>query len=177
MSVTPSAQGIAQPLTLSVALSLSVRVLVDAVGAWHRDQWWLALVVVGPSALVTVGRIARWRRQKIHVTSERVLWEAGVIDHSVESVDLRDVVAVRAERRLRERVTGRGVVVLETIAGPWVLPRVRHPLALARVIDGAQARSRSVPWAYDAVIDPGVTTPWHDERRSEWWRTPGTVGP
>ena len=177
VSVTPTAQGIAPPLTLSLALALSVRVVVDTVSSWHRYQWWMALVVVGPSALVTLGRIARWRRQKIHVTSERVVWEAGVIDHAIESVDLRDVVAVRAERRLHERMTGRGVVVLETVGGPWVLARVRHPLALARVIDGARARVRSVPWAYDAVIDPGVTTPWSDPPRSGWRSSPGTVGP
>lgn len=157
VTVTPVSRGVARPAWLTLALGASVRYAADSFRVVAHHQVLIGLVVVGPVAVVTLTRVWRWRTHKIHVTSQRVVAEGGVFRHVRVGVELRDVVAVRTTRGLGDRLTARGDVILETLAGPWVVGRVRHPAALVRLIEGERLERAAPSWAYDAVIDPPRT--------------------
>jgi len=55
---------------------------------------------------------------------------------------LRDVIALRVDQRVTERLARRGVVVLETNAGSVMIGKLRHPGALVRLIDAERANGQ-----------------------------------
>jgi len=98
---------------------------------------------------VALTRTWRWRSHKVHVTNERIVVEGGVLHHQRSTVDLRDVIALRVDQRVTERLARRGVVVLETNAGSVMIGKLRHPGALVRLIDAERANGQ---------FDPAPTT-------------------
>lgn len=152
IAVTPVPWGVGRPMLAGVA-GLALVLLGSAhVHIVHLMVWWLLAVLVAPFAVVTLTRIWRWRSHKIHVTSQRVLLEGGVIVHQRTMIELRDVIATRVEQRILERITRRGVVTLETSGGSIALGKVRHPGALCRIIDAERTEDRRQPLPPDTVF-------------------------
>ena len=83
----------------------------------HEHEMLFGVLLAGPFALVALTRTWRWRSHKVHVTNERILVEGGVLHHQRSAVELRDIAAIRIDQRMSERLTRRGVIYLETVAG------------------------------------------------------------
>ncbi len=144
---------------VAVAAVVVVQLASHYVGVARTHHTLLAVLVVGPCLVVVATRVWRWRSHKVHVTSAQVIVEGGVVHHFSVAYDLRDVLATRTEQRLVERLTRRGVVVLEVATGPVHVGHVRHPNALCRVIDHERAGFHHGSYPLDTVFDVGVTPP------------------
>jgi hypothetical protein len=118
----------------------------------HEYETALALVLAGPFAVIALTRTWRWRSHKVHVTNERIVIEGGVLRHHRSAVDLRDVVALRVDQRVSERLTRRGIVVLETNGGSILIGKLRHPGALVRLIDAERVNNQIDPVPFDTVF-------------------------
>ncbi len=152
ISVTPVARGLVRPLLLALVAAALVVGGAQHVSLIHQHKWPLALVFVGPFALVALTRAWRWRSHKVHVTNERLVLEGGVLRHYRSSIELSDVIATRVDQRVTERLSRRGLVVLETSAGPMVVGKVRHPGALCRLIDAERSGHAGYPLPLDTVF-------------------------
>jgi hypothetical protein len=153
ISVTPVARGVLRPTLLTVTTLALIIQGGSRYGFVHRAEDWLVVIFVLPLAVVTLTRVWRWRSHKVHVTSERVVVEGGVLRHSRSSVELRDVLSSHVDQRLRERFTRRGFVYLDTVVGSIPVGLVRHPEALCRVIDA----ERLGEYRDDATLDDVFT--------------------
>ena len=153
ISVTPVARGLVLPVLATVLGAVLVEYGVRHVHFLHSIHLALLAVVLGPCLVVAATRTWRWRSHKVHVTSQRIVVEGGVLHHQRSEVDLRDVVATHVDTRLRERLLHRGVVVLETRAGTINLGLVHHPNALCRLIDQQRLAHRDDDVALDTVFD------------------------
>lgn len=152
ISVTPVARGTARPCLVGVVLLGLVIFGAKHVLFIHEHELLFSLILAGPFAVVALTRTWRWRSHKVHVTNERVVVEGGVLRHQRSTVDLRDVVALRVDQRVSERLTKRGVVVLETNGGSIVIGKLRHPGALVRLIDAERAHNHIEPVPFDTVF-------------------------
>lgn len=177
ISVTPVSRGLVRPLLFVVAATALVVVGAHRLSIIHQHQTVLAFALVGPFVVVALTRAGRWRSHKVHVTNRRVIQEGGVLRHHSTSIEIRDVVATRVDQRVAERLSRRGLVVLETVAGPFVLATVRHPAALCRVIDAERVDESSDPVPLDTVFSFEEPEPFNFEgrprrrdarRRHEW---------
>ena len=153
ISVTPVARGLARPVLATVIGAVLVEYGVKHVHFLHSIHLILLAVVVGPCLVVVGTRTWRWRSHKVHVTNQRIIVEGGVLHHQRSELDLRDVVATHVDKRLRERLLRRGVVVLESGAGTISLGLVHHPSALCRLIDQERLASRDGDVPFDTVFD------------------------
>lgn len=138
VSVTPISPGLTRPWILLLAVVATIREVVDVVHGAGRWQPWLYAVLAGPVLVVALVRSVRWRSHKIHVQDYGVTIEAGLGRRRRTSVAWADIAAVEVRQGLRDRLSVRGQVVLETPTGTWTLGLVRHPMALARVISSGQ---------------------------------------
>jgi membrane protein YdbS with pleckstrin-like domain len=141
-----------RPCLVGVILLGLVIVGAQHVHLIHEHATWLALIFAGPFAAVALTRTWRWRSHKVHVTNDRIVVEGGVLRHQRSTVDLRDVVALRVDQRVSERLTRRGVVVLETNGGSIMIGKLRHPGALVRLIDAERANNQIDPVPFDTVF-------------------------
>lgn len=135
ISVTPVSRGVVRPFLVTAT---TLALIIEAAHRYslvHRFEDPLAVVLVVPLGLVTLTRTWRWRSHKIHVTSERVIVEGGVLRHQRTAIELRDVMASRVDQRVSERLRRRGFVYLETKGATVPVGLVRHPSALCRLID------------------------------------------
>jgi hypothetical protein len=62
------------------------------------------------------------------------------------------VVALRVDQRVSERLTRRGLIVLETNAGSILIGKLRHPGALVRLIEAERANNQIDPVPFDTVF-------------------------
>lgn len=152
ISVTPVARGTVRPCLAGIVVLALV-----AFGAHHllfmrQHEWWIGLILAGPFCLVALTRTWRWRSHKVHVTNERIVVEGGVLHHQRAAVELRDIVALRVDQRVAERLSRRGVVALETNGGSIVIGKFRHPEALVRLIDAERANNQIEPVPFDTVF-------------------------
>jgi hypothetical protein len=152
ISVTPVARGTVRPSLVGIVLAGLVIYGARHVHFIHHYEMWFGLIFAGPFAAVALTRTWRWRSHKVHITNERIVVEGGVLHHYRSAVDLRDVVALRVDQRVSERLTRRGVVVLETNAGAIVIGKLRHPGALVRLIDAERSNSQIDPVPFDTVF-------------------------
>lgn len=152
ISVTPVARGTVRPSLVGVVVLALVIYVAQHVHFIHDHEMWFALVLAGPFAVIALTRTWRWRSHKVHVTNERIVIEGGVLRHHRSTVDLRDVVALRVDQRLSERLTRRGVVVLETNGGSILIGKLRHPGALVRLIDAERVNGQIDPVPFDTVF-------------------------
>jgi len=152
ISVTPVARGTVRPCLTGIILLGLVIFGAQHVLFIHQHEMLFSLILAGPFAVVALTRTWRWRSHKVHVTNERIVVEGGVLHHQRSTVDLRDVVALRVDQRVSERLTKRGVVVLETNGGSIVIGKLRHPGALVRLIDAERANNHVEPVPFDTVF-------------------------
>ena len=150
--MTPVARGTVRPCLAAIVMVALVVVGAKHVHLIHEHEMVLGLIFAGPFGLVALTRTWRWRSHKVHVTNERIVVEGGVLHHQRSTVDLRDVIALRVDQRVTERLARRGVVVLETNAGSVMIGKLRHPGALVRLIDAERANGQFDPAPYDTVF-------------------------
>lgn len=171
ISVTPVSRGVLRP-TLFTLTTLALIVEAGARYSFvHHVEGWLELFLVVPLALVTLSRIWRWRSHKVHVTSERVIVEGGVLTRQRTTVEMRDVAATRVDQRVSDRLIRRGFVYLETPLGTVPVGLVRHPDALCRLIDAERTRPSDSDYPFDTVFtyeDPEPSP--FQVRPDEWQR-------
>src|SRR5579863_3858075 len=169
ISVTPVARGTARPCVAGIVLLGLVIFGAQHVSFIHDYELLFSLILAGPFAVVALTRTWRWRSHKVHITNERVVVEGGVLRHQRSAVDLRDVVALRVDQRVSERLTRRGVVVLETNAGSILIGKLRHPGALVRLIDAERANNLIEPVPFDTVFGYEDPEPFDYEVRPRRW--------
>jgi membrane protein YdbS with pleckstrin-like domain len=165
ISVTPVARGTVRPSVAAIAMVVLVIYGAKHLSFVHQHEMVFGLILAGPFALVALTRTWRWRSHKVHVTNERIVVEGGVLHHQRATVDLRDVIALRVDQRVSERLTRRGVVVLETNAGSVMIGKLRHPGALVRLIDAERATSQIQPVPFDTVFGYDQPDPFDYEVR------------
>lgn len=153
ITVTPVARGVVRPLLASLAIALLVQLGALHWRYLHRHEALALLFLVGPAFMIVVTRTWRWRSHKIHVTNQRIVVQGGVAHRFRTSVELEDVIATRVEQRVRERMTRRGAVMVETSGATMHIGRVRHPAALLRVIDRERAPSANDRVPLNTVFD------------------------
>jgi membrane protein YdbS with pleckstrin-like domain len=152
ITVTPVARGTVRPSLVAVVMVALVIFGAKHVHFIHQHEMLFGLIFAGPFVLVALTRTWRWRSHKVHVTNERIVVEGGVLHHQRSTVDLRDVVALRVDQRVSERLTRRGMVVLETNGGSIVIGKLRHPGALVRLIDAERVNNEVDPVPFDTVF-------------------------
>ncbi len=165
ISVTPVARGTVRPCLAGIVVLAAVIYGAKHVEFIHEHQLWFGLILAGPFALVALTRTWRWRSHKVHVTNERIMVEGGVLHRHRSTVDLRDVVALRVDQRVSERLTKRGVVVLDTNGGAVIIGKLRHPGALVRLIDAERANNQIDPVPFDTVFGYEDAAPFDYEVR------------
>lgn len=116
---------------------------------------WLRYGAAGAAGVVVLRALAvylRWQRDTITLTNLRILRLQGVLSRSVASVQLVNVVEVHCHQRLTERLLGAGDLVVE-LAGvdPVLLPGIRRPRLLQRLVLAAAAQAQGAPEAFDDV--------------------------
>jgi membrane protein YdbS with pleckstrin-like domain len=151
ITVTPVARGIVRPVVVAMVMIAAVIFGAKHVHFFHQHEMLFGLILAGPFILVTLTRVWRWRSHKIHVTNDRIILEGGVLGHQRSTVELDDIAAIRVDQRVSERLTRRGVIFLETVAGTIFVGKVRHPGALCRLIDAQRLNYHEGPVPLDTV--------------------------
>ncbi len=165
VSVTPVGRGLARPLLALVTAIVLVDYGAGRFSYVHQHRLILGAILAGPCAMLVITRLWQWRSHKIHVTSQRVVIEGGAVPHYLHSIEFSDVLATRVEQRFGERLSRRGELFVETLAGSMYVGRVRHPAALARLIDRERARRahelsvQGTEFHFEAVAPPGFYEP------------------
>jgi uncharacterized membrane protein YdbT with pleckstrin-like domain len=171
ISVTPVSRGVVRPFLITIT---TLALIIEAASRYsfiHSAEDWLVVVLVVPLALVTLTRTWRWRSHKVHITNERIIIEGGVLRHQSTSIEMRDVLATRVDQRISERMTRRGYVYAETMAGPIPLGLVRHPGALSRLIDAERLAGDEYSDPFDTIYtyeDPDAFQ--YDVQPDQWQR-------
>jgi membrane protein YdbS with pleckstrin-like domain len=165
ISVTPVARGMIRPCLAGIIMLGLIIFGAKHVQLIHQHEMLLGLILAGPFALVALTRTWRWRSHKVHITNERIVVEGGVLHHQRSTVDLRDVVALRVDQRVSERLTRRGIVVLETNGGSMMIGKLRHPGALVRLIDAERANAQIDSVPFDTVFGYDEPDPFDYEVR------------
>jgi membrane protein YdbS with pleckstrin-like domain len=170
ITVTPVARGTARPCLAGLVVLGLIVFGSHHLHLIHEFESWMVLILVGPFAAVALTRTWRWRSHKVHVTNERIVVDGGVLRRHRTTVDFRDVVAIRVDQRVAERITRRGVVVLETHGGSVVIGKLRHPAALVRLIEAERSHDHVDPVPFDTVFGFEEPEPFdyevHPRRRS-----------
>ena len=154
VSVTPTPWGLTAPF---VVFLLALGLVIEGglhFHLIHRYEPEVLAVLAGPPTLVLATRVWRWRSHKIHVTSDQLITEAGALKHVVIPTSLDDIVTVEVEQRFNERLRRRGVVRVVTRTDTAILGPVRHPDALARIIEQARRKRHPSSLAYDTIFEP-----------------------
>jgi len=170
ISVTPVSRGIVRPVLVAAAFVALVVNGAQHLHFVHEHEMLFGVLLAGPFALVALTRTWRWRSHKVHVTNERILVEGGVLHHQRSAVELGDIAAIRIDQRMSERLTRRGVIYLETVAGTISIGKLRHPGALCRLIDAERLNARTVPVEYDTVFSYDEPEPFDYEVQPRYRR-------
>ena len=153
ISVTPVGRGLWTPTAATVVACVLVWLAVSNVHTIDEYRVPFAAVLVVPCLAILATRIWRWRSHKIHLTSQRLVVEGGVLQHTRSEVALPDLVKTHVVQRLWDRLSRRGVIIVETPSGTLTLGMVRHPAALSRLIDNERRNYATSGVAYDTVFD------------------------
>lgn len=142
VSVTPSPQGLVGPL---VAVAILVFAIVETshfIETVAHYQQQVFVLLVGPAVIVALTRTWRWRSMKIVVTSEQIVMLRGVVRRTMIAIALDSVVTVSVHQRLRDRLTRKGTIGIETLNQSLTFGPLRHPGALVRLIEQARRDQR-----------------------------------
>ena len=113
-----------QPLPCSAAIVLGI-----VVAAVDADSWlkWLALILIGASAVWLLVRYLRWGTTNFVITSDRVIFRHGVIAKSGIEIPLERVNSVHFDQGVFERMIGAGDLLIESGAESGQQPVHRRP--------------------------------------------------
>ena len=134
----------------------------------------VAGLIVGVLGVALLGvRIVRWRAREITITNQRVVVSVGGVKPRRDQVSLDRIVEVQVDQRIRDRIIGRGHLVLELVDGPAVsIPDVAKAEALSRVLmRAARPEIMDETW-YDQEDAPSIAAPdpvfdWPEASRDE----------
>ncbi len=160
ITVTPVARGIVRPVVVAVVMIAGIIFGAGHVHFIHQHEMLFGLILAGPFILVTLTRAWRWRSHKIHVTNDRIIIEGGVLGHQRSTVELDDIAATRVDQRVVERLTRRGILYVETVAGTIFIGKVRHPGALCRLIEAQRVNYHEEAVPFDTVFTFDDTNPY-----------------
>jgi membrane protein YdbS with pleckstrin-like domain len=96
---------------LLAAIVLGIVVLVMDAESWLK---WLALVLIGASALWLLVRYLKWGTTHFVITSDRVIFRHGIVAKSGTEIPLERVNAVHFEQGVFERMIGAGDLTIES---------------------------------------------------------------
>lgn len=124
-----------RPLLVTALAGAVATALVVAFGPLPRWAVIAVVVLIGIPASRLGLEVLRWRAMTTVVTTERLMFQSGVIRRSHHQVSLRRVLEVDVHRSGVDRLVGRGDLVLVVDGAPPVrLSGVRHPRSLQQVI-------------------------------------------
>ncbi len=138
-------RGVGRLVVPSVALVLAVGLAVTAlVVSNHPTQThatWLRVAAASAGAIGVLcliwwlGRGLAWRAETVAVTTDRVVLSRGVLRRRSDQILLGRVVDAHVDRRLAQRLVGRGDLILELIDAQTILVEdLRQPDAFRRVV-------------------------------------------
>lgn len=128
----------ARPLFTAVAVLAAVVTLLVAVPSipnWAADA---LLILSAIPALWFVGRLLRWAKYLLVLTSTRIVVRRGVFGRITVQVRLQRITGISLSQKLWERVvaTGRLIIEVQGEDDAVVLEFVRKPAIVQRVING-----------------------------------------
>jgi membrane protein YdbS with pleckstrin-like domain len=128
----------ARPLFTAVAVLAAVITLLVAVPSIPN---WLAdalLILAAIPALWLAGRLLRWAKYLLVLTSTRIVVRRGVLGRITVQIRLQRITGISLSQKLWERVvsTGRLIIEVQGEDDAVVLQFVRKPAIVQRVING-----------------------------------------
>ena len=119
----------------AVAIVITIIVAEPSIPNWLADGLWILAAIPGAWLL---GRLARWRLYTFALTTTRILVRRNVFDRAIVQIRLQRITGLNLSQTLLERVlaTGRLVVDVQGEDDEIVLPFIRKPIILQRVING-----------------------------------------
>ncbi len=120
---------------LAVAVVITIIVGAPSIPNWLADGLWILAAIPGVWLL---GRLARWRLYTFALTTTRILVRRNVFDRDIVQIRLQRITGLNLSQTLFERVlaTGRLVVDVQGEDDEIILPFIRKPVILQRVING-----------------------------------------
>ena len=120
---------------LAVAVVITIIVGAPSIPNWLADGLWILAAIPGVWLL---GRLARWRLYTFALTTTRILVRRNVFDRDIVQIRLQRITGLNLSQTLLERVlaTGRLVVDVQGEDEEIILPFIRKPVILQRVING-----------------------------------------
>ena len=111
---------------LLAAIVLGIIVVAVDAESWLK---WLALILIGASAVWLLVRYARWGTTNFVITSDRVIFRHGLIAKSGIEIPLERVNSVHFHQGIFERMLGAGDLLIESGAesGQQRFTDVRNP--------------------------------------------------
>jgi len=157
---TPTSWGLTRPALLTIVSAGLIMWGSFHAHLLHTYEGVTLAALTGPSTLVLVGRVWRWRSHTIYVTDQQIVVEGGVLNYFRSTCRLDEVLVVGLERRFTQRLRRRGVVQITTRESSLDLGPLRHPDALVRLIEQARRETRPRGAAYDTVFEPTEDPDW-----------------
>jgi hypothetical protein len=119
----------------AVAIVITIIVAEPSLPHWLADGLWILAAIPGVWLL---GRLARWRLYTFALTTTRILVRRNVFDRDIVQIRLQRITGLNLSQTLWERAlsTGRLVVNVQGEDDAVVLPFIRKPIILQRVING-----------------------------------------
>ena len=121
----------AKPVAALVgSIILGILVLVSDVGGTFGDILkWLVIILIVVSAIWVVVRYLKWMATNFVITSDRLIFRAGVLAKMGVEIPLERVNTVHFSQSIFERMTGSGDLVIESGAedGQQRFSDIRHP--------------------------------------------------
>jgi uncharacterized membrane protein YdbT with pleckstrin-like domain len=136
VSVRTSPMPLLMPILLVLVAVVTAFVLLTRV---HVASSSIRLVggsiIMGIPVLFFVVRLAAWRRRTVVLTTDRVVVVDGVLSRRTDQVLLDRIIDVQIVRRLRDRIVGRGDLILEVEgSSAVVIESIPKPQAFSRLI-------------------------------------------
>jgi membrane protein YdbS with pleckstrin-like domain len=120
---------------LAVAVVTTIIVGEPSAPTWLADGLWILAAIPGVWLLL---RLARWRLYTFALTTTRILVRRNVFDRNIVQIRLQRITGLSLSQTLLERAlaTGRLVIDVQGVDEEVVLPFIRKPTILQRVING-----------------------------------------
>jgi membrane protein YdbS with pleckstrin-like domain len=120
---------------LAVAVVITIIVGEPSAPSWLADGLWILAAIPGVWLLL---RLARWRLYTFALTTTRILVRRNVFDRNIVQIRLQRITGLSLSQTLLERALATGRLVIDVQGGDdeVVLPFIRKPTILQRVING-----------------------------------------
>ncbi len=135
VEVHPHWSYFARPLLVTLAVAAAVIAVDVATAPLKRWAVIVSVAVIAVPGARLMAEVLRWRQTTTVLTSERLLFRAGVVRRDLQQVRLHRIVEIEVQQSLGDRLLGRGAVQLEVLDGdPLRLELVRQPRSFERVV-------------------------------------------